>query len=161
MKDLFDRNTGELASAVDHWQGPFADPPRCVGYWHPQFAISAKHRVLFDGWKRGVNIDGPVGGALLGKDKIPEMNKQRSSIIQRTIGDAVVGHWRLDGKAMSLPFLFLKLGRGFTAYDLMRWYVHARKFVKTRDHSLGSQEHQEASHERLRHFGHWGYRNGM
>ena len=71
-----------------------------------------------------------------------------------------IGHWRLNsGGQISLPALFLLLGKEYTAYDLMRWYIHAGKLVKGRDHSTGSEDHIAAGAERLRYFGHRGHRN--
>ena len=95
---------------------------------------------------------------MLSRSMLPAVRQlQRTTIIAKATNPDVFGHWRLNGGMCSLLVLFVTHGENFTAYDLMRWYVHAATIVKKRDRQHGSADVRAAAKERKRNYCNCGY----
>ena len=75
------------------------------------------------------------------------------------IRHANVGHWRLEGAAVTLAQLFRDFGEHVTAMELMSWYFHAPKVAKKRAHPVGNADERAAAHERKAVYGTYGKRH--
>ena len=75
------------------------------------------------------------------------------------IRHANVGHWRLEGAAVTLAQLFRDFGEKFTAMDLMSWYFHAPKVAKKRAHPVGNAIERAAARERKAVYGRYAKRD--
>ena len=65
----------------------------------------------------------------------------------------------MRGGALSLPMLFERFGRNFTAQELMYYYTNSTKLVKTRPHPQGSRLVRDAAQARFKAHGRYGHRD--
>ena len=119
---------GEVAIAYSEWDWSPEPVPRGAVYWHPQYAKSPAQRAALGALYREAVIQG--GGVV--SDNI---NLHKDIGDTTIIRHANVGHWRLEGAAVTLAQLFRDFGERFTAMEIMFWYFHAPKVAKKRaDH---------------------------
>ena len=118
---------GEVAFAYWEWEYSPEPVPRAAVYWHPQFAkLPAQRAAVGALYNRAVTR----GRGVVSDDIDLRMDIGDTTIIRH----ADVGHWRLEGAAVTLAQLFRDFGEQFTAMDIMCWYFHAPKVAKKRAH---------------------------
>ena len=154
IRDMCRCYEGEVALAHWDWVYSLEPVPRDAVYWHPQFGRTSEQRAAL--------------GALY-KEAVSRGRQDVSHNINlRTdIGDTMilrfdrdnVGHWRLDGAAITLAQVFRDFGEHFTVMEIMMWYYHAPKIVKKRPHPQGNADERAAARERYRAYGRYAKRH--
>ena len=148
IKHFCMRYEGEVAQTWDDWEYFHEPLPRNTALWHHQFGRTADQRFALKN----------LGAMVVGTD-------YHASVDLDSIGSTMIlykdpnliGHWRLNGGAITLPGLFYTFGASCTAYELMYWYWHSEKVVKKRDHSWASPTVKAATKMRLNEYGHRGH----
>ena len=137
------RFEGEVALAWNHWKRSPEALPRNSLLWNSQYAISAKY-----------------AGAL---SRISPSNEEQinESVDLLAVGNTTilrsrkneVGHWRLNGGAITLGQLLVQIGKDVTVCELMLWYHKAPKVARKRPHPWGSDDARASAHERFKAYG--------
>ena len=138
-----------MALAWNHWKWSPEALPKNSLLWNVQYAISAKN-----------------AGAL---SRISPSNEEQinASVDLLAVGNTTilrsrkneVGHWRLNGGAITLGQLLAEFGKDFTVCELMLWYHNAPKVVRKRPHPWGSGDVRAAAKERMKTYGRYGHRD--
>ena len=68
------------------------------------------------------------------------------------------GHWRREGKAITLGELMMELGSHYTLMEIYYWYYHAVRLCYKKDHPWGSIDVRDACKLRKRELGGYGHR---
>ena len=125
---LIQRYEGEVALAWSDWTYVNEPLPRDVGLWDQQFALNeANYKALKD-MGRISTVPGTHGQEM---HPSVDLAAAGNTTILRT-KPGIPGHWRLNGRAISLPELFDKFGEEFTVSELMLWYFNAPKVLRKR-----------------------------